>query len=106
VPKRYQKLKIVICLVFGGDIFGELWALDAAAGRKLWSFNVGAGISGTPITFAAKGRQYLAVTAGMGWVATALVNDVLAPEEKQRLPQPGAVLTVLTLPPAVRERSR
>jgi alcohol dehydrogenase (cytochrome c) len=93
-------------LVFGGDIFGELWALDAAAGRKLWSFNVGTGISGTPITFAAKGQQYLAVTAGMGWVATALVSGVLAPEEKHHLPEPGAVLTVFTLPPAIGERSR
>ena len=93
-------------LVFGGDIFGELWALDAAAGHELWSFDVGTGISGTPITFAAKGQQYLAVTAGMGWVATALVNDVLTPDEKQHLPQPGAVLTVFTLPPAARERSQ
>jgi alcohol dehydrogenase (cytochrome c) len=85
-------------LIFGGDVFGNAWALDAVTGKKLWSFNIGTGISGMPISFAVNGRQYVAVTGGMGWIVTALEKAVSTPEQQAALPPVGAVLVVFALP--------
>jgi alcohol dehydrogenase (cytochrome c) len=85
-------------LVFGGDIFGDVWALDATSGKKVWSFNIGTGISSAPISFSVNGRQYIAVSGGLSYVATALARDVLTAEEQAKLPPVGAVLYVFALP--------
>jgi alcohol dehydrogenase (cytochrome c) len=85
-------------LLFGGDIFGNAFALDAANGRQLWSFNVGTGISSAPISFAVGGRQYISVAAGLSPVAAALANDVLSDEEKAHLPPVGSLLVTFALP--------
>jgi len=87
-------------LVFGGDLFGDVWALDATSGKKLWSFNIGTGISSTPISFAVNGRQYIAVSGGLSWVASALAREVLTAEQKATLPPIGSVLFVFALPEA------
>jgi alcohol dehydrogenase (cytochrome c) len=85
-------------LIFGGDLFGEVWALDATTGEKLWSFNVGTGISSAPISFAVNGRQYIAVTAGLSYVTIALARELLTSEELAKLPPVGAQLFVFALP--------
>jgi PQQ-dependent dehydrogenase (methanol/ethanol family) len=51
-------------LVFTGEQDGNFDAFDARNGKKLWSFNLGAGVSGPPVTYSVKGRQYVAVAAG------------------------------------------
>ena len=51
-------------LVFGGEMNGDFDAFDAQSGRKLWSFNLGAGVQAPPITYAVDGVQYVAVAAG------------------------------------------
>lgn len=51
-------------LVFTGEGDGDFDAFDAASGRKLWTFNCGAGVNAPPITYAIEGRQYVAVAAG------------------------------------------
>jgi alcohol dehydrogenase (cytochrome c) len=51
-------------LVFGGDLAGTLRAFDAATGEVLWETNVGASITGHPVTFAVDGRQHVAVSTG------------------------------------------
>ena len=51
-------------LVFGGDLAGTLRAFDAATGKVLWEENLGAMITGHPVTFAVNGKQYLAVSTG------------------------------------------
>jgi alcohol dehydrogenase (cytochrome c) len=51
-------------LVFGGDLAGTLRAFDAATGKVLWETNVGAMITGHPVTFAVDGRQFVAVSTG------------------------------------------
>jgi alcohol dehydrogenase (cytochrome c) len=87
-------------LVFGGDVFGNAWALDAVTGKQLWSFDLGAGISSAPISFAVAGRQYVAMAAGLSPVATALTKEVLTAEEIATLPPGGALLAVFALPEA------
>ena len=52
-------------LVFTGDMKGTLVALDAAQGRPLWSTRTGGAIGGGVISYAAAGRQRLAVASGM-----------------------------------------
>lgn len=51
-------------LVFAGEMNGDFDAFDAQGGRKLWSFNLGAGVSAPPITYSVDGVQYVAVAAG------------------------------------------
>ena len=51
-------------LVFTGEMTGDFDAFDARTGRKLWSYNMGAGVCTPPITYRIKGVQYVAVGAG------------------------------------------
>ena len=58
-------------LVFGGDVAGNFKAYDDSTGDVLWETNLGAPVSGFPITFAVDGKQYVAVTTGVSLVAMA-----------------------------------
>lgn len=51
-------------LVFMGEGNGAFSAFDAASGKKLWTFNCGAGVNAPPISYAVGGKQYVAVAAG------------------------------------------
>lgn len=51
-------------LVFFGDPAGYFEAVDARDGKPLWHFNTGQHIHASPMTFAAGGRQYVAIAAG------------------------------------------
>jgi alcohol dehydrogenase (cytochrome c) len=51
-------------VVFGGGLDGVLRALDATTGKLLWETNLGAMITGHPVTFAVNGKQYVAVSTG------------------------------------------
>ena len=62
-------------LIFAGDDQGFLTALDAESGEALWHFNNGARVSASPITYAVKGKQFVAVAAGGNVVAFALTGD-------------------------------
>jgi len=63
-------------LLFGSD-GARLYALDAANGKELWSFNAGAHISAPPMTFRIGDRQVIAVVAGHD-----LITFSLAPQGK------------------------
>ena len=52
-------------LVFQGRVDGEFAAYHAETGKKLWSVDVGSGISAPPVTYAVDGKQY--VTLPVGW---------------------------------------
>jgi alcohol dehydrogenase (cytochrome c) len=56
-------------LVFGGDVAGKFKAYDDTSGEVLWETDLGAPVSGFPITFAVDGRQYVAVSTGQSLVA-------------------------------------
>jgi alcohol dehydrogenase (cytochrome c) len=85
-------------LIFGGDIFGEAWALDATSGRKLWSFNVGSGVSSVPVSYAVGPRQYVAIGAGVSSFGMVLANELLTAEQKAKIPPVGSTLFVFALP--------
>ena len=53
-------------LVFYGTPEGYLTALNATTGKKLWEFQTGSGIVGSPITWEQDGEQYIAVVSGWG----------------------------------------
>ena len=50
-------------LLFAGGREGHFFALDARTGELLWKTNLGGTVANGPITFAADGRQYVAVAA-------------------------------------------
>lgn len=53
-------------LVFQGQVDGNFVAYAADSGKKLWNYDTGLAIGGAPITFMAKGKQYVAVVVGYG----------------------------------------
>jgi len=64
-------------VVFYGTLDGWLRAADARTGKVLWSFKVGSGVVGNPITYRGPdGKQYLAVYAGIGGDWFLLAGDV------------------------------
>ncbi len=58
-------------IVFFGDLGGNLYALDASTGQKLWGqvLGTGGGIGGGIITYTAGGSQKIAVADGFTMVA-------------------------------------
>jgi alcohol dehydrogenase (cytochrome c) len=62
-------------LVFTGAQTGEFMAFDAGSGKKLWQFQTGSGITGLPITWSHKGKQYVTVTSGSATVYLAYTGD-------------------------------
>ncbi len=59
-------------LVFGGSSEGYFYALDARTGKALWQFMAGYQIVNNPISYAIRGRQYVATIAGQGLFVFAL----------------------------------
>jgi alcohol dehydrogenase (cytochrome c) len=80
-------------LVFGGDDNGRFRAFDDKTGKILWETNLGSPVSGFPVTFAAGGKQYVAVTTGSSLVANSALR--LTPELR---PGNAANIFVFALP--------
>jgi alcohol dehydrogenase (cytochrome c) len=51
-------------LFFFGEGNGSFNALDSASGKKLWSFNCGAGANAMPVSYQVRGKQYVAMGCG------------------------------------------
>ncbi len=68
-------------LVFTGDTNGHFKAFDDATGKVLWDVDLGNQVSGYPITYSVKGKQYIAVSVGNSLVSGAIAR--LTPELKQ-----------------------
>jgi outer membrane protein assembly factor BamB len=57
---------------------GWFKAVDAKSGAPLWQFKVGSGIIGQPVSYRGPdGKQYVAVLAGVGGWAGAIVSGGL-----------------------------
>ena len=75
-------------LVFTGAATGEVLAVDANTGKKLWEFQTGSGIIGLPVTWERNGKQYVSIVSGGGGV-WALLGD----ERMSQTPAGGSVWT-------------
>ncbi|WP_222941895.1 PQQ-dependent dehydrogenase, methanol/ethanol family [Pseudomonas veronii] len=62
-------------LVFQGTATGQMHAYSADKGEPLWSYEAQSGIVAAPMTFEQNGRQYVAIMAGWGGVATLLGGE-------------------------------
>ncbi len=51
-------------LVFFGEGNGHFNAMDAKSGKKLWSFQCGAGANAMPVSYSVAGKQYVAMGCG------------------------------------------
>ena len=51
-------------VVFTGELTGDFVTLDARTGAELYRFNTGGPMGGGVVTYAAGGRQYVAVASG------------------------------------------
>jgi glucose dehydrogenase len=69
-------------LVFYGTMDGWFKAVDARSGKLVWRFKTGSGIIGQPISYRGPdGHQYIAVVAGVGGWAGAIVPGKLDPRD-------------------------
>jgi PQQ-dependent dehydrogenase (methanol/ethanol family) len=82
LPVYSGALATVGDVVFYGTMEGWFKAVDARTGRLLWQFKCGSGIIGQPITYRGPdGKQYIAVLAGVGGWAGAIVAAGLDPRD-------------------------
>ena len=61
-------------VVFQGSIDGSFSAYHAVTGEKLWSVNLGSGISAPPITYEVDGKQYVSLLVGFGGAGVSFVG--------------------------------
>ena len=80
-------------LAFVGDLDRYFRAFDISSGKLLWQTRLAASLHGFPISYSAKGKQYVAVPTGLG-VFRAL-TAVVSPEIYQ--PEGGNALYVFEL---------
>jgi lanthanide-dependent methanol dehydrogenase len=99
-------------LVFYGTMDGWFKAVDATSGALLWQYRTASGIIGQPISYRGPdGKQYVAVMAGVGGWAGAVVSGGLDVQDgtaalgfvnaMKDLPQattPGGTLYVFAIP--------
>lgn len=83
-------------VAFAGDLDRYFKAFDARTGALLWQTRLGTSVQGHPISFTAGGRQYIAVTSGLGGGSPRDVPHVIAPEI--HFPGNGNALYVFELP--------
>ncbi|WP_371433317.1 PQQ-binding-like beta-propeller repeat protein [Novosphingobium sp.] len=82
VPFTSAALTTAGGLVFIGDADRQFRALDSATGKVLWQARLGAPVHGFPISYAAGGRQFVAVPAGPlgAWaVVTGQIGRIYGP---------------------------
>src|SRR5690606_37370664 len=83
-------------VAFVGDLDRELKAVDVRDGRVVWKTRLATSVQGFPISFEVDGRQYVAVTTGLGGGSPRLVPALIAPEIAP--PSRGQALYVFALP--------
>ena len=88
---------------FVGDLNRVFRAFDVKTGETLWQARLGTSAQGSPVTFSIGGKQYVAITAGMGGGSPRLVPRTITPDIHH--PQTGNALYVFTLPDTESSRS-
>ena len=83
-------------LAFVGDLDRRFRAFDVETGEELWGARLGTSVQGYPIAFEAAGRQYIAVSTGLGGGSPRAAPRALAHDVHH--PLSGNALYVFTLP--------
>jgi alcohol dehydrogenase (cytochrome c) len=83
-------------VVFVGDLDRTFKAVDVQTGKILWQTRLATSVQGFPITYSVDGRQYVAVTVGLGGGSPRAVPATIAPEI--RVPTTGQAIYVFALP--------
>ena len=82
-------------LVFAGDLDRYFHAYDVRTGKEIWKIRLGTSVQGFPVTFTAGGKQYIAVSTGLGGGSPRNVPRTIAPDVRH--PGTGNALYVFTL---------
>jgi alcohol dehydrogenase (cytochrome c) len=83
-------------IAFVGDMDRTFRAIDVKTGKVLWETRLGTSVQGFPLTFSIAGRQYIAVSSGLGGGSPRMVPTVLDPDI--HYPSYGNALYVFALP--------
>jgi alcohol dehydrogenase (cytochrome c) len=83
-------------VAFVGDLDRVFRAVDVKSGAVLWQTRLATSVQGFPVSFRAGGRQYIAVTSGLGGGSPRQVPATVTPDIHH--PASGNVLYVFALP--------
>jgi len=83
-------------IAFVGDLNRVFRAVDINTGKMLWQTRLGTSVQGFPVTFTVAGKQYVAVTTGLGGGSPRNVPRTILPDV--RYPLSGNALYVFALP--------
>ena len=83
-------------VVFVGDLDRYFRAHDVRTGEVLWQTRLGTSVQGFPVSYTAGGKQYIAVTTGLGGGSPRVVPRTISPEIRH--PNNGHAVYVFELP--------
>ena len=83
-------------VAFVGDLNRVFRAVDINSGKTLWQTRLGTSVQGFPVTFSIGGKQYVAVTTGLGGGSPRNVPRTILPDI--HYPGSGNALYVFALP--------
>ncbi len=83
-------------IAFVGDVDRQFRAYDVDTGSVLWQTRLGTSVQGFPMSFSIDGKQYIAVTTGLGGGSPRRVPRLIAREIRH--PATGNALYVFALP--------
>jgi alcohol dehydrogenase (cytochrome c) len=83
-------------VAFAGDLDRHFRAFDVKTGKILWQTRLGTSVQGFPVSYAVNGKQYIAVSTGLGGGSPRQVPRTIAPDIRH--PENGNALYVFALP--------
>lgn len=83
-------------VAFVGDFDRRFQAVDVKTGKKLWETRLGTTVQGYPVTYSIDGKQYVAVTTGLGGGSPQNIPITILTEVRR--PANGQALYVFALP--------
>jgi alcohol dehydrogenase (cytochrome c) len=83
-------------VAFVGDYDRRFRAVDVRTGKTLWTVRLGTTVQGYPISFSIDGRQYIAVTTGLGGGSPE--DKPMTMQQNVHRPNNGQALYVFALP--------
>ncbi|MGH9678701.1 MAG: PQQ-binding-like beta-propeller repeat protein [Candidatus Acidiferrales bacterium] len=83
-------------IAFVGDLDRVFRAVDVNTGKTLWKVRLGTSVQGFPVTFSIDGKQYVAITTGLGGGSPRNVPRTIIPDIQN--PTTGNALYVFALP--------